>query len=264
MGLSSAVAAFLHPVGLFRLAIGTPDAWQARLLGILAEGKPDTRVAVVCSRQSGKTSATACAAVWLAWTRRDQHILVVGPTQAHGSNLVERAAMITAELPAEARPMRASRTRLVFPTGSDITAVPGDTPSSVRGHTVHHLLFDEAGWVKPETFESALPTVTATSGQVAMCSTPNGKQGPLWTAWSGEAGEWVTLRAPASEIERFDPADLRRRRAELGTVRYSVEYECEFVAPAGAAFAPEVLAPMREYAPLSGDEFWSLAQDGAS
>lgn len=263
MDLVDSAAAFLHPTGLFRLAIGEPDRWQHRLLSLLATGEPDIRAAVVCSRQSGKTSSTACASVWLAWTSPGSHIVVVGPTQAHGSNLVERAAIITGSLPEHARPHRASRTRLAFPNGSDIVAVPGDTPSAVRGHTAHWLLLDEAGWVKQATWESALPTITATRGGVAMCSTPNGRQGLLWDVWSGEAGTWTKLEAPASAIARFSESDLAERRAELGATRYSVEYECEFIAPAGAAFSPEVLAPMTDYEPLSSDDFWAMEVDGS-
>lgn len=233
----------LRPSELFRRAIGEPDPWQARYLD---DRSP--RLVVVTGRQVGKSSCTAAKAVHYAWRHPGTTSVVIAPTQDQSSLLVDRARGIAGALPPRDRPVRDAKTRLGFPNGSQLVALPGDRPSSPRGWTVDGVLIaDEAGWIKDATWEAALPTVQP-GASIAVLSTPNGKGGFLWRLWNGEDAEgdgveWKRVKVPAAESGRYTERDLAERRRDLGSdLRYSVEYECVFATSAASVFAPEWLA----------------------
>src|SRR5690606_10471007 len=174
--------------------------------------------------------------------------VVIAPTQDQSSLLVDRARGIAGALPPRDRPVRDAKTRLGFPNGSQLVALPGDRPSSPRGWTVDGVLIaDEAGWIKDATWEAALPTVQP-GASIAVLSTPNGKSGFLWSLWSGEDDEgdgvaWKRVRVPAAESGRYRERALAERRRERGAAhRCAVEHECLLATPAAGVVAPESLA----------------------
>lgn len=224
------------PSELFLRAIGTPDPWQVDYLRAT-----HPRQLLVTARQVGKSACTACAAVHFAWTHPNTTTLVVAPTAEQSSLLVDRARTIAAALPADAWPTRDAKSRLGFPNGSRIVALPGDKPSSPRGWTADRLIVDEGGWVKRATFEAAMPTL-ATGGAVAVLSTPAGREGFLWDLWSDGGQEWSRIEVPAAESSRHSTAKLDQLRVDLGAARFAAEFACEFSTAPDAMFHPDWLA----------------------
>lgn len=230
----------LDPTVLFRRAVAEPDDWQ---VAYLRDRAP--KLLLVTARQIGKSAATACLAVHHAWTHPGTTTIVIAPSGEQSALLIDRARIIAAALPSMDRPSLDSRTRLGFPSGSRVVALPGDRPSSPRGWTVDGLLIaDEAGWIKSATWEAALPTVADDAADVRtrVLSTPNGRTGFLWELWSSGREDWRTVSVPATESSRYTAHRLSVRRADLGEQRYAAEYECAFTTSPTSFFHPDWLA----------------------
>jgi len=81
-------------------------------------------------------------------------------------------------------------------------------------------------------------------------STPFGKRGWFYEAWTAGGDTWDRTEVPASQCPRISQAFLQEELKELGAQRYSEEYELAFLDPTeavfptaiiDAAFTPEVL-----------------------
>jgi hypothetical protein len=82
-----------------------------------------------------------------------------------------------------------------------------------------------------------------------MLSTPFGKRGAFFEAWTG-SDDWHRVRVTADQCPRISKQFLVEELRELGAMRFSEEYGLEFLDPdeavfpsaiIDAAFTPEVV-----------------------
>ena len=74
------------------------------------------------------------------------------------------------------------------------------------------------------------PSLATVDGSLLMLSTPFGKRGEPYRAWTEGEG-WTRSRVPASMCPRHTKAFLDEEQRELGPMRYSEEYELAFLEP---------------------------------
>ena len=85
--------------------------------------------------------------------------------------------------------------------------------------------------------------------KMIMLSTPFGKRGAFFEAWTG-SDDWHRVRVTADQCPRISKQFLAEELRELGAMRFSEEYGLEFLDPdeavfpsaiIDAAFTPEVV-----------------------
>ena len=127
---------------------------------------------------------------------------------------------------------------LTMENGSRILAVPG-REQTVRGYgAVDLIVVDEAARVPDELFHSIRPMLAVSDGRIIAISTPNGRRGWWYEAWSRGSG-WEKHLVRASDCPRISPGFLEERRREMPGWWFAQEFEGAFTDTDRAAFLGE-------------------------
>ena len=214
----------LDPVDFARRRLGfEPDRLQAEVLR--SESK---RLLLNCSRQWGKSTVAAIAALHRAWFRRGSLVVVTGPSERQAAEFVRKVRDFLARLGVKARGDGQNKS-VVLPNGSRIVGVPSK-PSTVRGFSgVSLLIIDEAAHAPDELYLAMRPVLAASGGDLWCLSTPNGKRGFFWEAWTKGGEAWTRVMAPATECSRISKEFLEEERRTHPDNWFRQEYGCEFV-----------------------------------
>jgi hypothetical protein len=225
----------LDPVLLARDCGLDPDPVQAGLLTT-----PARKVLVNCCRQWGKSTTTALIALHEALYQAPAMIVVVSPSQPQSTELFKKIHNAWSLLPGAPEANQESLTRMELANGSRIVSLPG-SEKTTRGYSAATLvIMDEAARVPDELLAAVRPMLATTSGRFFALTTPAGKRGWFYEAWShGEGWERVTVKG--RECPRILPSFLEEERSALGPLRFSQEYECEFIDPETSLFASELI-----------------------
>jgi Terminase large subunit, T4likevirus-type, N-terminal len=217
----------------------TPDLWQARLL----RERP-RRSLLLCCRQAGKSTVTALMALWTALFEPPALILLVSPSQRQSAELFRTVMLFHAKLEGAPSLTMESVLRAEFANGSRIIALPGNERTT-RGYSKAGLvILDEAARTE-DTLIAAMRPMMATSeggGRLIALSTPAGKRGWFFEAWTGGSDVWDRTRVVAADCPRITREFLAEELRELGAQRFSEEYGLEFLDPDESVFPSEIVA----------------------
>ena len=176
----------------------------------------------------------------------------MSPAQRQSAELLARVRALLNRLPD--RPVIASEGALSvrLANGSRILSLPG-TESTVRGFSADLLVIDEAARVEDALYEAVRPMLAVTGGRLVALSTPSGRRGWFWEAWSGRE-RWHRSEVPAHLVPRISREFLDEERRTLPNLVFASEYECEFVDPLASVFSSkDVLAALDDnLVPLFG------------
>ena len=213
-----------------------PDARQEAVLRSTAK-----RGILNCARQWGKSLITAAMAVYRAMSQPDQMILFASPSERQSAELLRKASKMAARLGVRPRGDGDNEQSLVFPNGSRIVAIPG-TEDTVRGFSaVNLMLIDEASRVADSLYYALRPMLLVSDGDLWLMSTPNGRSGFFYEAFTHGGDEWERFAIPATENPRIRPDQLERERREMGPSMFRQEFLCEFVAVGTQCFGDETI-----------------------
>jgi hypothetical protein len=96
-----------------------------------------------------------------------------------------------------------SALRAELANGSRVIALPG-SERTTRGYAGAKLIIlDEAARVDDDLLAALRPTMATVAGSLIMLTTPFGKRGEFWRAWSEGQG-WTRVSVPASACPRKD------------------------------------------------------------
>jgi hypothetical protein len=223
-----------------------PDAWQLRLLHSDAP-----RVLLNCSRQSGKSTMAAILALHRALLRPTSLILILAPAERQAKELFSKVAEFYRSLghPIPAESYRKLGVELV--NRSRIEALPG-TEKTVRGFSGADLLIvDEASRVDDALYYAVRPMLAVSGGRMVMLSTPWGKRGVFYEAWTGPE-EWDRYEVAAAACTRISEEFLEEERRALPSWVFRQEYECSFEETDDQVFTTEMIdaAVSEDVAPL--------------
>jgi phage terminase large subunit-like protein len=161
-----------------------PDPWQARVLR-------STRRQLVlnCSRQSGKSTVTAIAALHTALYEPDSLTLLVSPSQRQSRELFQKVTTFLRAVEPSPRLTEDNRLSATLANGSRIVSLPGD-PRTIRGYSAPRLIIlDEAAHLPDdgELYTALRPMLAVSgSGQLILLSTPNGRRGDFFNIWTAQ------------------------------------------------------------------------------
>ena len=141
---------------------------------------------------------------------------------------------------------------LLFPNGARIVGLPG-SESTVRGFSaVALLIIDEAARVSDDLYLAVRPMTAVSGGDMLLMSTPFGKRGFFYEAWTSSNEEWERISVPATECGRIPKEFLQQERKTMGEWWFRQEYLCEFVDTDDGVFDRELVeaALSKELEPL--------------
>jgi hypothetical protein len=230
------------PAPLTRLAMAdrlglTLDDWQRDALQSEAR-----QLLLNVTRQGGKSTVAALLGLHEALTQPHALVLAVSPGERQ-SKLLFRKLM--GYYRALAKPVPAvveNKLSLELVNGSEVHALPGQE-DTIRGFSgVTLLLVDEASRVADELMAAVRPMLAVTGGRLVSMSTPWGKRGWWFQAWSEGGDDWQRYEVPAAKCPRIPAWFLEQERRSLSRLFYESEFECTFVEPEDAAFSYDAIA----------------------
>jgi Terminase large subunit, T4likevirus-type, N-terminal len=215
----------LDPAEFAREYLGfEADARQAEVLRSGAR-----RLLLNCSRQWGKSTVTALMAIHRAWFHPGSLVLVTGPSERQAAEFVRKAREFVALLDVKPRGDGQNRRSILLPNGSRIVGVPSGE-AKVRGFSkVSLLVIDEAARASDELYRAMRPVLAVSGGDLWLMSTPNGKRGFFWEAWTKGGAEWTRVSVTAPECSRISKEFLEEERRTHTNEWFRQEYLCEFV-----------------------------------
>ncbi len=225
MNLSKDLAYSLDPV---RFAIDclnfNPDKWQTEVLRSKAK-----RMLLNCSRQSGKSITTAVMALHRALFYPDSLILMLSPSLRQSGELFRKVTDFIKQLASRPELTEDNKLSLQLGNGSRIVSLPS-TDGTIRGFSgVSLIIEDEAARVPDSLYMAIRPMLAVSGGRLILMSTPFGKRGHFFQAWTQEGKHWQQIEIKATDCTRIKPEFLEEEQASLGDWWYRQEYLCEFV-----------------------------------
>lgn len=223
-------------LGVFADLVGWPlESWQQEALRL--EKKHSI---LVSPRQCGKSRSLSVLAVWWAFRKPKQLVLVISAGDEAAGRLLRTMQEVTAHPLLSGSVLDETQHRIVLSNGSEIRSVPA-SERQVRGWSTDLLLIDEASFVTDDLIlGAALPTVAARpDGRVVLASSPWGDSGAFRTL--AEAGQdpgnphTATFQWKTADAWWISPATIEAARATMSDLRFRAEYLGEWV-PSGSAF----------------------------
>ncbi|MFL5282503.1 MAG: terminase large subunit domain-containing protein [Rhodopila sp.] len=201
-----------------------PDAWQSRVMRRSAR-----QTLLNCSRQSGKSTTTAAIAAHTAIYKPGSLILMVSKAQRQSAELLAKVQQFLKSLadPPELDGDNLLSCRLA--NGSRIISLPGDG-DSIRGFSAPSLVVeDEASFVDDRLYAAIRPMLSVSRGRLILMSTPHGRRGHFFEAWSNGSDAWVRESITAYDCPRISQQFLEQERRDIGEWWFQQEYMCKFV-----------------------------------
>jgi hypothetical protein len=207
-----------------------PDPWQ---LEVLDGDHP--RLLLNCCRQAGKSTVVAmlglAEAIFVPFTK----VLVVSRSHRQSKELF---GIVTEFYRRLGKPLlaRLNSEEALLSNHSRIVSLPC-REETIRGYShVSLLVIDEAARVPDDLYRAVLPMLAVSNGRLVCLSTPYGKRGFFYDAWSRGGDDWARIQVPAERIGRISPEFLTRERRSLGEAWYRQEFECSFEAMEGLVY----------------------------
>jgi hypothetical protein len=185
-------------------------------------------LALLCSRQAGKSTVSAALALATAMQEPGSLVLLLSPSLRQSSELFRKVMDHYRHLQAPVPSQAESALRLELTNGSRLVSLPG-TEGTVRGYSgVKLLVVDEASRVQNELYYAVRPMLAVSGGRLIALSTPFGKRGWFYQEYTeGEGWERVTITA--YDCPRISQAFLEEERRTLPPLWFQSEYLCQFV-----------------------------------
>jgi hypothetical protein len=227
------------PVALARRVGVEPDEWQAQVLRSQSK-----RLLLLCSRQSGKSTVSAVAALHAAVYQPGSLVLIFAPSQRQAVELFRTVTRMYRALGRPVAPEQENTLSLSLENGSRLVALPGDE-RTVRGYSNAKLMIiDEAARVPDELYRSVRPMLAVSGGRLMALSTPFGRRGWFYEAATDERSGFEVTRVTAEQCPRITPGFLAEERTTQGDWLWRQEYGCEFVAANSSYFDAGDLAAL--------------------
>ncbi|MGI0092331.1 MAG: terminase large subunit domain-containing protein [Nitrososphaerales archaeon] len=219
-------AIIASPVKFCKAVLGlNPFLYQERFL----EDKSN-RIIACAGRQVGKSLITSARALWFGISHPETTTLIVSATQRQSSlmfdkilKFVEHSTLISGSV------VRKTRTQLNFTNQSQIVALPcGPHGDSLRGHTAHQIIVDEAAFVPEEVItQVAMPMLSTTNGTAILISTPLDREHYFYRAFTSPT--WSKYQFKTGDNPLVSKEFLEAQRLEAGERKFRQEYLAEFV-----------------------------------
>jgi hypothetical protein len=213
-----------------------PDSWQRSLLT-----RSTRRTLLLCSRQSGKSTATAALCLATVMERPRALVLLVCPTERQSKELLDKALTLYRTIGEPLGRVTDSSLHLTLANGSRILALPGNE-AGLRGYSGAALVvLDEAARIPDPLYYSLRPVLAVSGGALLALSTPYGKRGWFYDEYTDGGDDWQRITIKATECPRITAEFLAEEKRRLPDLVYRTEYGCEFVDTLDQFFSTDMI-----------------------
>jgi hypothetical protein len=167
--LATDLATALDPARLMARCGWPPDAWQRDVLRSTA-----SRRLLLCCRQSGKSTTTACLALHTALYQPRSLVLLLSPSLRQSAELFKKVADAYRRLAPSVEVEAESVLRLELRNESRIIALPGTESTIIDYSGVDLLVINEAARVHDYLYYTVRPMLAVSGGRLVALSTPFG------------------------------------------------------------------------------------------
>ena len=239
----------LDPAAIFRDLSMLPDSWQADVLR-----STDTRIILLCSRQTGKSTVCAVMALHQALCRPKSLVLMFSPSLRQSTEIFSKTTGFYHDLGEPVPFSRKTETKLVLSNKSRIISLPG-SHETIRGYSAPDLiLVDEAAMVDDSLFVGVSPMLaTSRGGRIVLISTPFGRRGFFHDQYESGAGPWSRVVVKAEQCPRISAEFLEEQRQLLGDRWFRQEHCCSFEETIDQVFDTESVMRMQVLNPRDKD-----------
>jgi phage terminase large subunit len=198
-------------------------------------------------RRAGKTTASLNHLQRDALSSADTRYAYIAPTYKQAKNIawdeLKKYALVVPGVKFNEAELRCD-----YPNGSRITLYGADNPDSLRGITLHGVVFDEYSQQPSNIFSEIIaPTLATTNGYAIWIGTPKGKNEfyRLYTNATQDDTQY-SLLLKASESGLISQEELSTQRKFMSEDEFNQEYECSFEAAIQGAYYAKQINEARE------------------
>lgn len=232
-----AFLALQAPLRLLQIANFRPDEWQRDV--IINRHK---RLLLNCTRQGGKSHTIAALAAMVALQVNNGLVLIVSGSKDQAKNTFIYLSRILSDLHVPL--VEDTKLSCILANGSRVIILAPHA-GRVRSYAAPDMIImDEAAWIQDDVFRAIEPMMATKPGCIlAYASTPNGKVGEFYQAWTGGGNEealvgenwrriqdsWYRIRVTWEDCPRITRDFVEDVRLRRGNRYVGQEYECDFV-----------------------------------
>lgn len=202
------------------------DKWQEEVINTTGN------ICLRSGRQVGKSTIIGLKAAQFALSHRKKLIMVISKTERQAGLLFAKILANLVNLD-EKRIITKGRKRptkhiINLTNGSTIHCLPcGDTGFGIMGFTIDLLIADEAAWIPEEVWNSIIPALAITKGNIWLLSTPFLKRGYYYECFNDPA--FTAFHTSSEDCPRKDQVFLDRQKEVLTKTQYAQMYKGQFV-----------------------------------
>lgn len=214
----------------------TLDPWQKKYIGT----DPGKDCFLLCSRQSGKTTAMSIKAVELCVKsfKKGAFVLILSITEKQAYIMLAKAlAYAIIKYPKVLITKgndKPTKHKINFKTGTGILCyAAGETGEGLRGFTIKKLMIDEGSRMSEEFFIAVTPMLSVIGGSMDIASTPFGtknKDGSRKFFYKcSKDDHFVKFYVSAEDCPRQSKEFLKREEERMTEAQYAQEYKAQFM-----------------------------------
>jgi len=194
-----------------------------------------TDAILLISRQVGKSATMAFLALQEAINHKNSYVPFITSSLSQSLKNMRKVNLMFSWLTGL---QPSGRVRLDLPNGSTIEAMPNNE-QTVRGSTASLIIIDEGARVPDPLYHAVRPfRIRMKHGRMIVGSTPYGKQGWFYRAWS-EENHWLKYGAITWREAGISQERIKIERESMPADIFQQEYECKFLETDSATFARE-------------------------
>lgn len=231
----------------------TLDPWQKEIL----ETKGNI---LLCSgRQVGKSTIISIRDGEYAANNAGKSVLIISATERQAELIFSKILNYLEEHYAwmvKKGKNRPTKHIIKLTNNSIIRCLPvGMSGIGIRGFTINRLTADEAAFIPEEVWQAVTPMMLTTGGDIALLSTPHGKQGYFFERYKNEDNSFKVFHVNSeaviqtreispswTEIQREKALEhLEREKKSMSKLQYAQEYMGEFVDELRQFFSDELI-----------------------
>ena len=201
------------------------DKWQEEVL------KTKGNICLRSGRQVGKSTIIGRKAAEYALNNTNKLIMVISKTERQAGLLFAKILYNVHRINKEkikGGKDRPTKHVVNLTNGSTIHCLPaGDTGFGIMGFTINLLIADEAAFIPEEVWNSIIPALAITRGEIWLLSTPYIKEGYYYNCFSDPG--FTAFHTSSEDCPRKDQKFLDRQKEILTKAQYAQMYLGLFV-----------------------------------
>ena len=213
------------------------DKWQKAVL------ETEGNICLRSGRQVGKSTVIGIKAAKYALEKENRLIMIISKTERQAGLLFTKILYnihLHSRREIKKGKDRPTKHLINLKNGSRIYSLPaGDTGYGIMGFTIDLLIADEAAFIPEEVWNSIIPALAITRGEIWLLSTPFVKEGYYFNCFSDPS--FTAFHTSSEDCPRKDQPFLDRQKEILTKAQYAQMYLGQFVDELRQFFSDELI-----------------------